>query len=44
MSIYSGFSTRMQESMYNKLIERLIELLQYRVRASLYKREINEYS
>ncbi|OMJ96247.1 hypothetical protein SteCoe_211 [Stentor coeruleus] len=35
MSVYSGFSTRNQETLYNKLIENLINLLQARVLFSL---------
>lgn len=44
MSIYSGFSTRLQESQYNVLIQRLISLLQFRVKANMNHQEINDYS
>ena len=44
MSIYSGFSTRQQESQYNSLIERLLNLLQYRVKATINNLEVNEYT
>lgn len=35
MSVYSGFSTRNQEALYNRLVENLILLLQARVLSSL---------
>jgi hypothetical protein len=44
MSIYSGFSTRYKESQYNKLIQRLIDLLQYRIKAGMFKKDVNEHS
>ena len=31
MSVYSGFATRQQETFYNKLLEKLIQLLETRV-------------
>ena len=44
MSIYRGFSTRQQESQNNSLIQRILNLLQQRVKASINNRVINEYS
>ena len=35
MSIYSGFATRNQESFYNKLTEKLIQLLSMKIVATL---------
>ena len=35
MSIYSGFATRNQESFYNKLIEKLVQLLAEKVISSI---------
>jgi hypothetical protein len=31
MSIYSGFSTRQQETFYNKLVERMIQLISFKL-------------
>ena len=39
MSIYSGFATRAQETFYNKLVFKLIELLQQRVYAYMIGRK-----
>jgi hypothetical protein len=44
MSVYSGFSTRYQESQYNRLIQKLIDLLQYRVKANIKDFRINDHS
>ena len=35
MSIYSGFATRNQETFYNKLTEKLVQLLSMKVVSSI---------
>jgi hypothetical protein len=35
MSVYSGFATRQQETFYNKLLERMIQLLAVKLLQSL---------
>lgn len=39
MSVYSGFATRQQESFYNKLLERMVQLLSVKLLQSLKKIE-----
>lgn len=34
MSVYSGFATRQQETFYNKLVEKLIQLMAERLLAN----------
>jgi 7,8-dihydro-6-hydroxymethylpterin-pyrophosphokinase len=39
MSVYSGFATRQQESFYNKLLERMVQLLSLKLLQSMKKIE-----
>lgn len=39
MSVYSGFATRQQESFYNKLLERMVQLLSIKLLQSMKKIE-----
>lgn len=39
MSVYSGFATRQQESFYNKLLERMVQLLSVKLLQSMKKIE-----
>ena len=39
MSVYSGFATRQQESFYNKLLERMIQLLSLKLLQTMKKIE-----